>query len=950
MHRPISCRFAPTSRGGGGVAHARCEDNIAGRPSDVVSVKFAFALATYLGLIVWSLSPSVVLSQDLTAEDAYRSGSLDVERPGLDLEDVGQDILPSKLEAKSLASDKGYADGTVPLSNLFEVGRQYGRTDVGVLPVDMVSQVNYWDARDSAIYIQDRHGGSYVSATPAVFGIHPKVKPGTKVRLVGQLVLNGHFLRCDEIEILQELPPFPPHQVQLDELELGTFWSDRVVTSGKVVEVARYGERWLALLESNGVSFALQRYDRDSAFDWPGFIGRQVRIEGTLSCDLDFNSVPYRYRICTTEFDPPLELVAPSEAFQSPATRDAVSVEQLRSEAAGSDQVYRLSGQVTSVDPGKGFLISFNGKEIYLKSAIAAVENQSHVVDVLLQLTEEKQFECICLQAGEQQGIAAPQRTLADDVIIEHLPFRAQLQGELVSYSSEGLLRKLILRDGETVFDVEFFAEDETWLLMSLDTAREISAVGMLSILEDAPGNDSFSPAAQFVLKASGVEAIEVKSRDWQLSRQSVVTTLSIVASVFALGMLCFGILWFRVRRADRRNKELSAQLIESQKMDALGRLASGVAHDFNNLLTGISSNLQLVEASASFDSSAGRSEEQANCLASAQRCTRQASKLVRSLLGFARQADLELKTGDVNCAIDDVATMLRSSVGPDIQIQLRLQSDLPSCRFDYAQMEQVLLNLCFNARDAIHNASYKQACSIRLETEGIQIEGQKEFIQIRVMDDGEGMDQEVRERIFEPFFTTKPVGRGTGLGLPMAYGVISQHGGTLKCISEKGIGTRFEINLPVAVPGESIASSAGPSKVSLGGVPKEKRVLVVDDNAEVLRVAKLSLEALGYDAFAVPGGRQALELLAIDHDFDVVILDLQMPEISGLETYRHIRDLRPELPVIVCSGHVVDLHRLRDSSGHPPNGCLEKPFELADLSSTLDAVLVSSNLSLAEK
>lgn len=918
-----------------------------GQLSLVTALGSCIAKVMCLAVLCGIVFASAVQGQDMTAEDAYKSGTLDAERKE-------RGVLPSELAAESLAEDKGYLDGSVPLSSMVESVRQYGRTDVDMLPIDLIARVNYWDVRDGCIFVQDGFNGSYIEASATIFETHPSVRPGTQVRLLGELVLQGHYFRCDRIDLLDELEPVSPLPLKLDRQTVGTHWSERVITSGKVMEVARYGERWLAVLESEGCSFVVQRHDREGQLDWQSLIDCEVEVVGVLACDLDFTRTPYRYRVFVSEFDEPLKLISKADKKSDSKSRLLSSIEDLRRLNAASDQIYQMSGQVTSVDPSKGLLVRLDGVEQYIESEIAASENLGHEVDLYFRCDGANQFRSVSVDAREKREIPSPVSMSAGEVVVEHLPFRASVRGKLVSKSSEALLRKLVLQDGESSFCVEFYAEDETWLVMGLDTAGEISVTGMLVVADGESDTGAKGlkgdPPPKFLVRASGVDAIEVRSRDWQLSRQAVVTTLSVAAGVFALGTLLFSVLWFRVKRADRRNKELTAQLVESQKMDALGRLASGVAHDFNNLLTGISSNLQLVEAGAKASADSNEAEQQSQCLASAQRCTRQATKLVRSLLGFARQADLELKTGDVNSAIDDVATMLRSSVGPNIQIQLDLQQDLPLCRFDFAQMEQVLLNLCFNARDAIHNASYKKACSIRLETEEQQLEGQGQVVQIRVIDDGEGMDQETREKIFEPFFTTKPVGHGTGLGLPMAYGIISQHGGTLKCISEKGIGTRFEITLPVAIPGESSTVPAGPTEVFLGNSVDGARVLVVDDDAEVLRVAKLSLEALGYVSVAVSGGQQALDLLAEKAGFDAVILDLQMPELSGLGTYKQIRQIRPDLPVIICSGHIVDLHRLRDDSGNPPNGCLEKPFELAELRSKLETVLVSSKLSLVAK
>ncbi|HEV3438843.1 MAG TPA: PAS domain S-box protein, partial [Gemmata sp.] len=332
---------------------------------------------------------------------------------------------------------------------------------------------------------------------------------------------------------------------------------------------------------------------------------------------------------------------------------------------------------------------------------------------------------------------------------------------------------------------------------------------------------------------------------------------------------------------------QLEEQLRQSHKLEAVGRLAGGIAHDFNNLLTVILGNLELVRSDAAGD-------DETVLLASTERAARQAADLTKQMLGFARRQPLRTATLDLNAIVQDAMGLLRRTIDPRITIRLRAAADLRPVAVDPVQIQQVLMNLCLNARDAMPEGgtlTIETANADVARQPGVEGEGpQGGFVRVSVADTGIGMTEDVRAKIFEPFFTTKDVGQGTGLGLAVVYGVARAHGGWVDCTSTPGVGSRFDVFLPRGVTSDELTTGpAVPSQVPARG--RGEVVLLADDEPLVRALARNALERQGYRVLLAADGAEAVEVFQRENGkVALVILDASMPLMSGQQACAAIR------------------------------------------------------------
>jgi PAS domain S-box-containing protein len=381
--------------------------------------------------------------------------------------------------------------------------------------------------------------------------------------------------------------------------------------------------------------------------------------------------------------------------------------------------------------------------------------------------------------------------------------------------------------------------------------------------------------------------------------------------------------------------KVIETQLLQFQKLEALGTLAGGIAHNFNNLLMGILGNtsLMLLELEP----------EDPNCkrLQTIENLIQNGSKLTSQLLGYAREGKYEPQPLPFNPIVRETAQIF-GMTRKEISIHYDLTEDLLPVVADKSQMEQVLLNLFINAADAMPQGGrlYLHTRNVtHHEMSGIPFEPQKgPYIVLSVRDTGIGMDQKTIERIFEPFYTTKGLSKGTGLGLASAYGIIKAHHGYIKVESQKGVGSVFYIYLPTVE--DSLLQS---TKAEVSEVRKVKRaVLLIDDEVPILEVGLQMLEKLGYTAFSAKSGEEALAFYRSNHDrVDAVILDMIMPGKSGSETFDRMRAINPNLKVLLASGYSID----GQAGKIMERGCkgfIQKPFNLEELAQKINEVLGS--------
>ena len=377
---------------------------------------------------------------------------------------------------------------------------------------------------------------------------------------------------------------------------------------------------------------------------------------------------------------------------------------------------------------------------------------------------------------------------------------------------------------------------------------------------------------------------------------------------------------------------QLQKKLSESDKFRALGLMASGVAHDFNNLLMGIQGNTSLMLLD--IDSSHPHHERLKNIEQSVQT----GAELTRQLLGFTRGGKYEIKPTDLMELMEKTSRMF-APTKKEIRIFTKYQKGIWSVKVDQAQIEQVLLNLYVNAWQAMPSGGdlYLQTENVTLDKEFVRAIDIKpgKYVKMSVIDNGVGMDETTRKRIFDPFFTTKEMGRGTGLGLASAYGIIKNHGGYINVLSEKGEGTTFNIYLPVTK--EKIVEVKKPSEKLLKG---KERVLLVDDEDMILEVGKEMLAKMGYEVLTANSGKKALEIYRKKKDqIGIVILDMIMPEMGGGETYDKMKKINPGIKALLSSGYSID-GQATEILKRGCNAFIQKPFSVTSLSLKLREIL----------
>jgi len=399
-----------------------------------------------------------------------------------------------------------------------------------------------------------------------------------------------------------------------------------------------------------------------------------------------------------------------------------------------------------------------------------------------------------------------------------------------------------------------------------------------------------------------------------------------------------------RIETALREQAETEEALRQSQKMEAVGQLTGGLAHDFNNLLAGISGSLELMQIRMQ----QGRLSDVDRYMAAAQSAAKRAGALTHRLLAFSRRQTLDPKPTNVNRLVADMQELIQRTVGPAIEIEVVGASGLWSAFVDPPQLENALLNLCINARDAMPDGG-----RITIETANKWLderaarqhdmpEGQ--YLSLCVTDTGTGMTPEVISRAFEPFFTTKPIGEGTGLGLSMIYGFARQSGGEVRIYSEEGEGTTVCIYLPR----HSSEIADEPAVVTSAELPRSERsatVLIVDDEASVRMLLTEIVEDLGFTAIEASDSAAGLRVLQSDVTIDLLVTDVGLPGgMNGRQMADAGRETRPDLQVLFVTGYaenaVIGSGRLA-----PGMAVLTKPFPIETMAARIRSMIEAQQM-----
>ncbi len=388
-------------------------------------------------------------------------------------------------------------------------------------------------------------------------------------------------------------------------------------------------------------------------------------------------------------------------------------------------------------------------------------------------------------------------------------------------------------------------------------------------------------------------------------------------------------------KRADEEKTLLREQLFQAQKMEAIGNLSAGIAHDFNNLLQVISGYSELLLKEP------GIKHKNAEALSRISTASKSGAELARGLLALGGKIDSQPRPINLNGRITQVRKLLSRTIPKTITVELRLSEELPQIYADPVQIEQILMNLAVNARDAMPKGG-----KIIFETRSVKLEGAHyilhaeldpgAYVLLQVTDTGSGMDQEIVKRIFEPFFTTKGPGVGTGLGLSIVYGILKQHGGDIRCNSKLGSGTTFDIFLPAVDEKEKLPIKTSDT-LPMGG---SETIMIVDDDEAILSLLESVFSEMGYTVVPVSNGKEALSKYVKEgKDISLVILDLIMPKMDGLHCLDEILSFDPTANVMIASGyHEQDVRK--KSVETKVRAWINKPYDVTHLLKTVRSVL----------
>ncbi|APF19982.1 signal transduction histidine kinase, nitrogen specific, NtrB [Caldithrix abyssi DSM 13497] len=398
------------------------------------------------------------------------------------------------------------------------------------------------------------------------------------------------------------------------------------------------------------------------------------------------------------------------------------------------------------------------------------------------------------------------------------------------------------------------------------------------------------------------------------------------------------------IMRDVTEKKQLEQQLFQAQKMESIGLLTGSIAHDFNNILTAINGYAEMIRRGLPDD------HEMQAFIQNILRSGRRAENLIRQLLAFSRKQLIEPRVVNLNQIIDDLKKMLRQLINEDIELVTQLAEDVPPIKADPGQIEQMLVNLIINSRDALNHLSDPGVRKmIKVQTEKVVLDEdfvsrhagsrEGEYVRISISDNGIGIPEEIQDKIFEPFFTTKSEGKGTGLGLSTVYGIIKQNGGSIYLESAPGQGTTFHIYWPVSEEEQDKSERDETSEIS---TKAQESIMVVEDDPDVRELACTFLKNLGYKVYAAENGARALEIIKqnnLVNELDMVFSDMVMPVMGGDQLAEEIKELNPNIKILLTSGYT-DSQLMKTGLLSRGYRFLHKPYTIQQMAKKVRAIL----------
>ena len=570
----------------------------------------------------------------------------------------------------------------------------------------------------------------------------------------------------------------------------------------------------------------------------------------------------------------------------------------------GSRHLYQVAARPVQLGP--------TAANMRLGTVIVGREIDSTVASNVGQIA----FCKVALRYGDELVVsslpAIDERTVADQ--LRNSPGASKIQIEKEPYLAStvdltpGLSPTVTLTVLKSYDDAAAFITSLNQTLIALGFFAVCAGAGLVSLF-------SYTFTKPLGTLVNGVRALEQGDFDYPVDIGSGDEVAEVTAA--------FDRMRKTLKQNEEQSKKLGDQLRQAQKMEAVGRLAGGVAHDFNNLLTVIKGHSDLLEEKIS------ASTPMFHSITQVKKATDRATSLTRQLLAFSRMQVLQPKILDLNTLIVETCKMLPVLIGEDIDFKFYAARSLGMVKADPSQIEQVLMNLAVNARDAME----KKGGKLTIRTRNVVLDEEYSkahpptvpghYVLLEVEDSGKGMDAQTKARIFEPFFTTKELGKGTGLGLSTVYGIVKQSGGYIWVESEEGKGTKFQIFLPQS--GESVASAGSESGSSSSG-SGFGTVLLAEDEEAVRELASEFLKASGYKVLVAKDGMDALEI-AEQHrgSIHVLVTDVVMPRMRGTELARTVKRRYPELKIVYMSGYLE--HDSQDNDFEADSEFLQKPF-----------------------